>query len=664
MKRNQQEAVTSIDSIRKKHLINRLNSLHYQKAPIQVCLRHKKHLNLIYLKSYSDPVDDENVVALWGDGEPLPKNLNLFDIDKVLLDSGSDTYEFAPVDYELSSGKVLFKLPEIGEKVSGRAFRRYSCNHRQITVTIMQNAITFQGRLLDFSANGVLVALDEGDLSFSWLNSQIPAMLSISPGGETVYSGLVKLLPRGRGIYLLSIGHESTPRYQQKEYRARRQKLVPSPDFVFTHPITGRQQSLKICEVSGLGFSVEERASSSSLIPGLLIRDAQISFTSNYQLNCTVQVVHLHGSSQDSEIVRVGVAILHISVKDHLQLVSLVQQAQDPRAYISNQINTSDLFDFFFESGFIYPSKYAELANRREEVMKSYQALYENGSTVSRHFVYQCSGQILGHFSSLWVYRKTWLSQHHAGRGGQKAGLKVVRAITEYINDSYLLDPANIEFIIGFYQESNRFPRKYFGDYVRQLNDFRKTSLDGFSYLKNTERFSSRLTDYPVGWSLDETIEADILEFNGFYHSVSEGMLPEALDLVPENFGGEFINQLYRENNLFRERILHSLKYNDSLVAIIDIQKTDFGLNLSEITNAIFVYVVDQDSDYADVISYVISQFAKEHEKENDPVMIFPQSYLPSCNISTDKEYIMWCLNVPEGMQTHMAWMYKYCKRA
>ncbi|MFK5925376.1 MAG: hypothetical protein QM483_01985 [Desulfuromusa sp.] len=654
--------IVQLGSIRQKQIFNQINALHYQGTPLLVCMQHKNYKYYTYLKANPEPISDEKVTATWVKDGTFPVTLSMFNLEKIILNTNRSSYEFKPESYRLEQRAIHFTVPEVGKETSFRKLHRFACVEKDILVSLTQNAIVFSGKILNYSANGILVDLycREG-LSFSWLNNNLPATLAIQCDNNPIYTGQVKLSPRENGQYLLIPNLEATPRYVPREYRSRRQQLVPSPDLVFVHPVTGKRLTLKICDLSSLGFSVDEELSRASLIPGLLIKNATISFANNLLLPCMVQVVYFRPNEEDCKTVRVGFTILNIDIQDHLKLISLVQQAQNSCAYISNQINPSDLFDFFFETGFLYPKKYAEIASKREEILISYMSLYRKGVDISRHFVYQKTGQILGHFSTLRVYRKTWMNQHHAALRSQRAGLQVVRAISEYMNDSYQLNPTNIKYIIGYYRADNKFPQQYFGKYVQKISNPKTSSLDCLSYINEARRFIGAPAKLTSGWTLEPATISDLVEFHGYYQNISGGLLPNVLDMVPEELGDQTLTETYKANGLARKRELHVLRYQNTPKALIDVQSTDLGLNLSEITNAITVYLIDPSPEYFDMVRFAIHKFALQQNKMSDPVMFFPNNYLNLCGFHVDKEYTLWSLDISLGSESYMAWMNRYC---
>jgi hypothetical protein len=72
------------------------------------------------------------------------------------------------------------------------------------------------------------------------------------------------------------------------------------------------------------------------------------------------------------------------------------------------------LWNFFFDTGFIYPEKYAFFQANKEAIKKTYERLYSQSPHVARHFICQEKGAILGHMAMVRFYENSWLIHHHA----------------------------------------------------------------------------------------------------------------------------------------------------------------------------------------------------------------------------------------------------------
>jgi len=660
--------VSTLFALERGQLLNRLNVIHFQNGCLFVVLRHKDHDHTIRLQATPHPADDEHIKAEWHRDATLPPSLKAFTLDSIIVPGPKRTFSFLPERYWIDADAIRFELPDGAAEIAGRKNVRYDCRHRPLTVTLTQHFAPFAGTLLDYSANGLLVQLRAGEKqSLHWLNQQAPATLTIGRDNQTFFSGQVRLTGRDHQNdsetarhYILEPTDTVAPRFSPKKYRARREQFRPSPDFVFNHPITGRRHSLKVHDLGSLGFAVDEAEETTVLIPGLLLPAAELSFANSLCLNCTGQVVYRNPSGEGR--VRCGIAIIDIRLQDHLKLISLVQQVQDPHAYVSNRVDPEDLFEFFFETGFLYPHKYTEIAGNRESFRNAYAKLYDQGTDIARHFVYQDNGRILGHFASLRVFTNTWMNHHHAAIRSSHAGMKVVRAISEFINDSYLLNPANLKYIIGFYRPDNKFPQKYFGGFVRQINDSAISSLDIFSYFSQAGALGLGQGDLSGDWELVAATAADTVEFRGYYRKVSGGLMAEALDLTPQGLDWQKLTRDFEACGLQRRRQLYAIRHQKTLKALVDVQHSEVGLNLSELTNAIIVYILDSEAIHRDMLRLIISELALRHDKTQHPVLIYPHTYAARYRLPADKEYTLWALDLQAGSEPYMNWMLKYCR--
>ena len=200
--------------------------------------------------------------------------------------------------------------------------------------------------------------------------------------------------------------------------------------------------NLKVVDLSGSGFSVEEDRSNAVLLPGMIIPELELNFASNFSVKCKAQTLYrqLMGKEKDSNWVKCGIAILDMSIEDHCRLLALLHQAKDDRSYISNRVNMDDLWDFFFESGFIYPKKYAFLEANKEKIKSIYKKLYTQNQKIARHFIYQDKGRIQGHVAMIRFYENAWLIHHHASRNSSiRSGVAVLDQIGRFSNASHSL---------------------------------------------------------------------------------------------------------------------------------------------------------------------------------------------------------------------------------
>jgi hypothetical protein len=426
-----------------------------------------------------------------------------------------------------------------------------------------------------------------------------------------------------------------------------RHEIVPTPTIVFQHPLTGRVVSLKALDLSGSGLAVEESARNAVLMPGLMLPRLDLCLTRNLKLPCRAQVVYRQVLDPESEDPRIkyGLALLDMDVANHVQLVGLLHQADDRRSYICNQVDMDDLWSFFFETGFIYPQKYGFLQKNREQIKQTYEKLYTHSPSIARHFTYQDHGKILGHMAMVRFFDNTWLIHHHAARSNYThlAGLNVLDQIGRFITDSCRFSFMHMEYVICFYRPENRFPKSIFGGVCRSIDDPRKCSEAVFAYfhlLCDRNDAKGRLGEYCLSPADDD----DLRELSSFCQHDSGGLMTSALDLEPGDIDHGNLSEEFGKLGMKRERHLYALKRNDRLEAVAMVNLSDIGLNLSDLTNCITLFVLDQQGLTSEIIHNALSILMKSFGQEQIPILIYPEAAAKSLKIPVEKRYVMWSL--------------------
>lgn len=240
---------------------------------------------------------------------------------------------------------------------------------------------------------------------------------------------------------------------------------MPSPHIVFVHPIIKKLINLEIADISGSGFSVIESHESSVLLPGMIIPELEIEFAPDLKLFCKAQVIYRKIEDNNGEnIIKCGVSFLDMDIQSQAVLSSILHHASNKKSYVCSRIDLDDLWQFFFETGFIYPKKYVHLHKCKEKFKEVYERLYNLNPHIARNFVYLEKGIIQGHISMLRIFEKAWLFHHHASSSvNSKAGLVVLDQISRYVNDFYRLHSTNMTYIISYFRPENRFPNRVFG---------------------------------------------------------------------------------------------------------------------------------------------------------------------------------------------------------
>lgn len=647
--------------INKKRLINALNYLNFKEENILINFKHAKYGNIISIPVSPQPCSGDILECVWINDKAIVQKLKSYEFQSIILSDGRAMILVKPQLTRFDEGCIRFNLPDTCYEIHLRKVKRHPCEG--ISVELIQNGIVFYGELIDFSAVSFNVKVFiTPPQSFQWINSDNAVNIIFKNEQGVLFSGECKITKQISGhnmrTLILAPLNNNIVRFKPKNFRSTRQKLMPSPSIIFRHPIIGRFINLAVEDISGAGVSTEEYFENSVLLPGMIIPDLAVEFASGFNINCRAQVVYrnTHETNDEKTIVKCGIAILDMDIQDQVKISSLLHKMTNEKSYVCNSVDMDSLWKFFFEAGFVYPKKYALMHAKKAKFKETYEKLYVQSPHIARHFVYQDKGIIQGHISMLRAYEKTWLFHHHASSSNAgRAGLVVLDQIGRYVNDFYCLYSTHMNFIICYFRPENRFPNRVFGGCAREIANPKGCSIDAFAYLLFPRNFES--WDLP-GVLITKARAEDIRELGICYEHESGGLALNALDLEPDLIDCDNLSKDYEKIGFKRERHVFSLTMDGCVKAIIMLNISGIGLNLSNLTNCINVFVMDEDLPRNVLIS-AISNLSKYYAQDEVPVLLHPVSYADKQFIPYEKIYNLWVLNIHKSGEEYLKYIDK-----
>ena len=649
-------------------LVNRLNLTHFLERCIQVHFAHRQSGRRLLIPAFPQPCSGSKLECLWAEATDVPRLLRTHELKYILVPRGEKFIQSIPEVIVLNARGCRFGLPGISREITHRRIERQ--RGRGISVAVVQNSCSFSGTLLDFTAASFRAELTaEPPQSFEWIDINQPLQVLFHSGHQTLFSGECRVLRStpGRSVrsYVLEPLKSEVRRYRKAEFRSQRQTLRPSPNIIFRHPLTQKRLDLKVVDLSGSGFSVEEEECSASLMPGLILPEAELHFAGIFKMTCTVQVVfrRVIGADKKNGRIRCGLALIDVAAKDHVKLLGMLHQVKDKNAYVCNDLDLEALWDFLFETGFIYPGKYALIAKNKKEIKETYAKLYTRSPDIARHFVYQDNGVILGHMATIRFWENAWLIHHHAARKSalNKAGLIVLDQIGRFGHDTFRIRGMHMDYLVCYFRPQNRFPSRIFGGVARHINDPKGCSLDLFAFVKRTEAGETSPA-LPRGWELSPAEATDLDDLGQYYEKVSGGLMLKALDLEPSSWKEEALCTEFQSHGFKRERHLLGLRENGRLKAVLLVNVSDIGLNLSDLTHCINAWVLDPGSLPPEVLSAALRLVEKAAGQSGLSALIFPMSYVEENSIPFEKAYHLWVFHMHTQSQTYFKYLSRLMK--
>ena len=149
----------------------------------------------------------------------------------------------------------------------------------------------------------------------------------------------------------------------------------------------------------------------------------------------------------------------------------------------------------------------------------------------------------------------------------------------------------------------------------------------------------------PNPWNVSRTLPEDLVELGNFYEFESGGLMLNALDLEPEMIGRSELQKEYKKLGFKREKYFYSLKKGDLLKAVIYVNKSDIGLNLSNLTNSVHIFVLDPDDLNKNILYQFISLAATKMSMDQITVLMYPVACANKLYIPYEKLYNLWVMS-------------------
>lgn len=645
-------------SIDQKKLINKLNYINFNDGYVFFLLKHKGTGEQTLIKAYPEPCVKKELLSRLDSSVTLV-DLNNYIFTHLVIDEGL-TNILAPVQLiSIEGGNIKVGLPELSRVKTVRKIKRFLCDN--ITCKIVQGDFSVPGQLVDFSPGGLGIILS-GNKSMNGFDENKSALLNINQNGTKLYSGMCHCIRNGASSPGSRVVFAPLPKqvalFPKREMRNNRQHIAPSFSVSFKHPFFNGHIERDVFDISPAGFSIKDKMEEELLLPGMILTDINIVYADIVKMKCSAQVVYRH-EEPENNMVKCGFAIADMNLESFTSLNHILGVSNDGYARVSSEVEMDTLWEFFFDTGFIYGEKYEDIQSYRNTFKEIYRKLYQENHDIARHFVYKKNGKMYGHIAMIHAYQPSWLIHHFAARrmSHRLPGVTVLKQITQYISSYNRLPSAGMDHVMTYYQPNNKVIDRIFGDFTRYLKDLRGSSLDLFSYMLFQKEYSARTL--PEGWVVRESTLRDLVKLKDYYESASGGLLLSALGL---DLPSDSIKKSFADAGFKREYRTYCLCHEDRQMAFFVVNQSDIKLNLSDLINGITIVVVEPDILSWAILTIVVNSLATNYSEKNIPLLIFPLNYLQLQNMSEEKQYALWILNLKHSSDDYLAYMNRIMK--
>ena len=640
--------MASADTIDKMKLTNILNYLHFKNDHLYILLKHPRYEEGILVKAHPEPCLGDELSCHWNPAYSAYK-LEQYHFQHLVI-SHNQSFIIVPAQMRAMDGNGLtVQLPEQSFVSSQRQTPRFPC--QGVKAELWQNGFEAKGTLIDFGPNAFRIRVQSNTnspSSFQWFNVDAPSIIRLSGEKDVYYSGSCSCLYQKEDGHsreiILTHTQDQIQRFKAKVLRNPRKRSSPPLHTIFEHPFIKKQVQYEIFDISPTGFSISGKSGEIVLIPGMIIPDMTITYAGILKIRCKAQVIY---RKESDEQVRFGLTIMDMDLKNYHNLNQLLNNIPGADQGMTNEVDLDQLWELFFESNFIYPTKYKSIQAYRESFQRTYRKLYEDASEIAQHFTYQKNGRIYSHISLIRAYQRTWMGHHHAARSaeGRHTGLIVLKQMISYLYDMHRLPSASLDYYTCYYRPGTKFTDRIYSGFAKEKSDPRVCSMDLYTYLSYKKQIAP--VPLPKGWFLKECTTSDLWAFEQLYKHRSGGLLLNVLSLdYPSDDAS--LEQVYAKIGFVRRWKAYALSCAGELKAVIIAEESDVAMNLSDLLNGFKILIVDPDIRPETLLAAVESM-AKNYPTDSLPLLIYPADYAQNKGLPFDKQYWMWILDAQIG---------------
>lgn len=584
------------------------------------------------------------------------------------------------IDAKLLNGekpdKLVFSLPLHGYLVERRKKQRgiFSMKSSQVTVNVesIDGQLNFKNTLpLDFSSCTVGLFLNRcGGLV---LPGDIVANLVIFDGTHLVLesSGTVLLVDKTRHqvgkpenyFVLIELAHRGASSIEVGRRRRKSERIAMSHSddawLEFWHPLNPHIKITgAIADLSNSGCSIVLDADTCPIPFGLILSSAQLRLPGMQCLDVACRIMSIQLQEQDGESrYRVGMEFINISQQLFKALSGQVQTAMSAYLVDASNADYDRLWEFYFETGFIYGGKRRQIQKYADKIFYTYRCLLNNDTPLLKKILYKRDGEIRGHINAIRIFDHASIIQHlNALKTDQESAAQaVIMGITAHFMDNTVNQMTGNRYVMAYYRPDNLFPAAVFGGAERFINNSLICWATDYEFCLMEDDFN--FSNLPEGVSYRdanvqdiEKLETLLIERGRFNLMRVEGLTRERLiDLA--------ISRDYESIGLYRQRRVFVAEHARTGTRVYALcNYTSPGINLSELTNSTKFYFTGTDAEENALLADALAQPIRESycgTAMDKPVLLLePGQPIPK-GFKAEKKYVEWVLD------TAYVWKFK-----
>jgi hypothetical protein len=346
------------------------------------------------------------------------------------------------------------------------------------------------------------------------------------------------------------------------------------------------------------------------------------------------------GEPDEPALARSGVAFDGVALTDQVRIADALMHAGLPGIEDARGLSFQELWRFFTETGFLYPEKLERLQPVLPQIEATLTRLLDTPNDVCKTLVFRRQN-LLGHLSAVRAYPHTWIVQHLATRKEGAGRLAAARMLNLGITD-YSEQLPQMEWLRVYFRPNNKWPARVFGRFARRVGDPSVCELRTLAYLVSGTKRTPLVVP---GIDLRRGRPADARWIEQYFVDQGRTLAVRAEDLSsPEGLELLEVQHRYARLGLMRRREVWVAERAGRPVGFALAEISSLGLNLSELTNAFTVHLIDREPEVHAVLLEAMRDRYRSLGRVNAVALAEPDEarLFTARGFTQTKEYSSW----------------------
>ena len=425
----------------------------------------------------------------------------------------------------------------------------------------------------------------------------------------------------------------------------------------FNHPLFPECDIMgPISDISASGLSFICNPTRFPIISGMILEklEVQLPFQNRFKVPFTL-IECERTEAEDGKVQFKGRGEFVKASTDFLKAISQTAQSnRAPEIFDATSEDYEKLWEFMFETGFIYGDKRKQIQSNSRNLFRTYKQLLGTNSPIVKKLVFKHQGEIKAHLSAIRIYDEGWIIQHLnaiKSSDSPSAARDVILAIADFFLDPKANERAGNNYMACFYRPENLYPAMLFGEVKSQIGN--KAICDSrdldYCILNDPENRPAKLElvkDIEVRPATPGDLEQleQLLVERGDYHLIRlEGLTIEKILRMEVSREFEAL-KLYRYRKVFS-----AIDQKTGTMGFAICNYASPGINLSELTNSFRLYFPSSNTDENAALAKALtdrvlqSYYATEMQS---PILLAEENQFVPPQFLRTKSYRYWSFDL------------------